>query len=73
MRPFAENLFHMRYDRDLTVAALSKLSCVHANTIYQYETDRVVPSLYKAMQIADALGVSIDKMCVTNHEPSDSN
>ena len=60
---FGENLSRMRWERMLTRKKLAEMSGgITYNLITAYETHRCLPSLYTAVRIADALGVTVDDM-----------
>lgn len=50
-----------RKKKNLTINELAKKSGVHKNTIINCETDKIVPSLYTLIDLADTLNVSIDE------------
>lgn len=50
-----------RANADVTVHQLSELSGIHKNTIYQYERGKGLLTLYNLMNLADALGMTLDE------------
>lgn len=62
------NLRALRKSKGWTIGALAYISGVSATTINNAELSRVMPMLYSAMLIADALGVGIDSMLIDNNK-----
>lgn len=50
-----------RKKKNLTIKELADKSGVHRNTIINCETDKLVPSLYTLIDLADTLNVSLDE------------
>jgi transcriptional regulator with XRE-family HTH domain len=61
-KSFGNNLKAMRTEKKLTLAELSRQSGVGLTAISNYESLRVLPTLYNAKMIATALGVGLDDM-----------
>lgn len=61
-KSFGTNLRRLRIEQNLSAGALSRLSGVTISTINNAETHRVLPMLYSAKMLADALGVGLDDM-----------
>ena len=56
-----EAMREARREAGWTVRYLSDISGVHPNNIYQSETGRVTPSIYNLIDLADALGLTLDE------------
>lgn len=50
-----------RKNKNLTINELADKSGVHKNTIINCEKDKIVPSLYTLIDLADTLNVSLDE------------
>ena len=56
-----EAMREARLEAGWTVRYLSDISGVHPNNIYQYETGKVIPSIYNLIDLTDALGLTLDE------------
>lgn len=59
---FGINLKQLREEKGLTPTELAKLTGILRPNIHRYETGKVDPQLSSALNIAIALGVSIERM-----------
>lgn len=56
------NLRKIRIEQKITRRELSEMACISYNTIVNAEHGHRTPSLYVALQIADALQVEINEL-----------
>lgn len=65
---FKENLRFLMECKGLQIKELSQKSGISENTIKSYlKEDSAEPSLTKLIKLADALGVSLDKLCLNRN------
>lgn len=53
----------LRNEQELTQEHLAKVLSVHKNSISGWESGKNIPTLTKAIEIADFFGVSLDYLC----------
>lgn len=58
----AANIRAERARANLTLEELSDASGIHINSLSAYENGQTMPGYDKACKVADALGVSLDKL-----------
>ena len=60
---FPESLFELRRDRGLSQEDLASQIGVSRQAVSKWETGEAMPDLNKLLLLADALGVSLDRLC----------
>ncbi len=60
---FAANLKRIREGKGISVEDLATASGIHWDSIYRIEREDRAPSLRVALDLANALGVTIDELC----------
>ena len=68
MRTIGQNIRYYRRLHHRTQEKLSELSGVSEKLICFYETDKRIPSIYTLIEIAQALGVTIEQLCGVNEK-----
>lgn len=63
MEQFPERLRRLRKRRGLSQQALAERCGLSKNMIGRYEHGKRIPNIYKAREIADVFGVTIDYLC----------
>jgi len=65
-RTIGKNIHYLRLLRGFTQEKLAELADVNEKLISFYETDSRIPSLFNALGIAHALGVTVEELCRTD-------
>ena len=65
-----ESIRKAREAQGFTRKKLSAKSGVSASTIYNWETDKFIPSIFTLICVADVLGVSLDELVGRDFERS---
>jgi len=63
MEQFPERLRRLRERRQMNRKALGELCGLSKNMIGKYERGENAPNIYKARELANILGVTIDYLC----------
>ena len=58
-----ENIRRLRKQMEMTQAMLGEEISVHPNEIMRWEKDRIEPSLFNCILLADVFGVTLDELC----------
>lgn len=73
MMNFRENLRFLMESKDMQIKELSSRTGISENTLKTYlKTDSAEPKISKAMQIAQALGVSVEFLATGKNSESDA-
>lgn len=59
---FGEHMIQLRKEQDMKQCELAKKAGISNSVIGYYEADKAVPTVYRAYDIACALGVTLDDM-----------
>lgn len=70
---FSSNIKRMLKELDISARKLAKLAQLNHNTVHLILQDKNVPSLDTAIQLAKALGVSIDDLLGASHSVDECN
>lgn len=65
-RTIGKNIRYLRLLRGFTQEKFAELADVNEKLISFYETDSRIPSLFNALGIAHALGVTVEELCGTD-------
>jgi transcriptional regulator with XRE-family HTH domain len=66
---FSERLKSLRNHRDFTMVEIALSLGISKQSIHQWETMKTVPSADKLVELADALGCSIDYLVGRSNDP----
>ena len=66
-RTIGQNTRYLRLLRCFTQEKLAELADINEKLISFYETDSRIPSLFNALGIAHALGVTVEERCGTDY------
>lgn len=59
---FGDNLKRIRTERGLTLEQLGKMVGKGKSTLSKYERSVILPGIFIALRIADALGVTVEEL-----------
>ena len=60
---FSDMVYYLRIKKGLSQGEVAKKSGLFANSISQYETRKIIPTILSAEYLADFFGVSLDYLC----------